>query len=524
MFSFIVASGSTRRSSCILRHLSGSPPFAPVFKRQYTIGIDKIDRAKFPESRDMLKGMRTLATRLFSHINTGDDSDDDDDDDNNFRFPPLTGNILVVGDRDFSYTVSLAYRNQTTGNAKITASSLDTKDYIEETYSKGKANLDSLDLDSNIQLKHELDITEFGSLGNEQVWDSIVWNFPYSPNTPLAYHLKREALMTGFFQNMSQILKPYGFIYITLCDQHGDDSQWDLEGFAWNNKLAVTEVSSFCDFNITGDIDCLTYVLRHQNDSELKLKDKYFLELEKLAPIQREIYETCFTPGQALQQFEKEGNILSNQLFEFYGKKFGSIQTPQIDTFKELFSVMNSELTNSLNLLSYEGHFTVEEVHTLLEEEGEIPLENFNTIYTGRFGKSPMYTPDKLVDSLKILSKIGTFYLIEQSTEEKYQYVLTSKSCTADKVQKLPEKETATKLAAGAFSVEYGICELLKESDNGEIHLGGFWFKFKQKYGRPPFPEGVKLKDELVRLSHSGKFQLETRRGGLWITLPTNAK
>jgi hypothetical protein len=483
-----------------------------------------------------LKGIQTLPTQLFFYTTTCDD-DDGEDEDNHFRFPPLTGNILVVGDGDFSYSVALANENKAHGDAHITASSLDTKDFIEETYSKGKASLDSLDLDSNVQLKHELDITEAGSLGNERVWDSTVWNFPYPPNISLASLSEGKALLTGFFRNMSRILKLDGFIFVTLCDQQGDKSKWDLEGIAWDSNLAVTKMLSFCDSNITGYVpkraykdvkipkyDCLTYVIRLQNDFELKLKEKYFLELEKLAPIRRDFYDTCFTPGQALQHFEKEGNILSNQLFEFYGKKFGSIQTSQIDTFKELFSVMNSELTNSLNLLSYEGHFTVEEIQVLLEEEGGIPLENFDTIYRGRFGKSPMYTPNKLVVSLEILSKIGTFYLMEQFTEGKYQYVLTSQLCTAEKVPKLPEKETRTKLAAGAFSVEYGICELLKESDNGEIHLGGFWFKFKQKYGRPPFPEGVKLKDELVELSHSGKFQLKTRRKGLWITLPTCTK
>ena len=114
--------------------------------------------------------------------------------------------------------------------------------------------------------------------------------------------------------------------------------------------------------------------------------------------------------------------------------------------------------------------------------------------------------------------------MIKQFTEGKYQYVLTSQLCTAEKVPKLPEKETTTKLAAGAFSVEYGICELLKESDIGEIYSGRFREKFEHRYGRPPFPKGVKLKDELVELSHSGKFQLKTRRKGLWITLPTCTK
>ena len=69
MFSFIVASGSTRRSSFIFRQLSRSSFFAPIFKGQYTIGFDK--------SRKRLKGITTLPTRLFSHTNTDDDDDDD---------------------------------------------------------------------------------------------------------------------------------------------------------------------------------------------------------------------------------------------------------------------------------------------------------------------------------------------------------------------------------------------------------------------------------------------------------------
>jgi hypothetical protein len=440
MFSFIVASGSTRRSSSIFfRQVSRSSFFAPIFKRQQSIRIDKNNNAIFHESRNRAKGIPNLATRLFSCTSTGGD-DDNDDEDNHFRFPPLRGNILVVGDGDFSYSVALAKENQAQGDAKITASSLDTKDFIEETYSKGKENLEILNIDSNVQLKHELDVTENGSCGNERVWDSIVWNFPYPPNTYRSNHQEGSALLAGFFRNLRPILKPDGAIFVTLWNKQGENNAWDLEGTAWDSNLAVTRVLPFCASYITGYVPKRAYI-----DKKIPIND-------------------CNTYHICLQD-NKETHIRKS-----------------------------NANTNC----------TAKEICELLKANGgRLEGGQFRSGFKEKFGRPPFPEGVKLKKALEKLSRSGKFLVDHQGS--------------SFRITKLGKSRIRKSIANAECTAEE-ICELLKEN-GGKLEGGRFKYRFEEKYGRPPFPEGVKMKKALEKLSHSGKFQLEMRGKGLWITL-----
>ena len=112
------------------------------------------------------------AKSLSSLARGREDGNDDGDNSDWFRFPPLSGNILVVGDGDFSYSVALANENRVRGDAAITASSLDTKCDVEAKYSRGKSNINILDRDSNAVLVHGLDVTKPESQGTETNKDS----------------------------------------------------------------------------------------------------------------------------------------------------------------------------------------------------------------------------------------------------------------------------------------------------------------------------------------------------------------
>ena len=103
-------------------------------------------------SQRMFLRVSPLVRTLVSDATTN--SEDVTEDDGYFRFPPLNGNILVIGDGDFSYSGALVNENQSRGSAAITASSLDTKEDVEEKYSRGKENLTLLDLDLNVSVMH----------------------------------------------------------------------------------------------------------------------------------------------------------------------------------------------------------------------------------------------------------------------------------------------------------------------------------------------------------------------------------
>mmetsp|Transcript_11075 Transcript_11075/g.21915 ORF Transcript_11075/g.21915 Transcript_11075/m.21915 type:complete len:257 (+) Transcript_11075:152-922(+) len=171
-----------------------------------------------------------------------------------FRFPPLRGNILVVGDGDFAYSAACARANQSSGsNAKIIASSLDSKKEVVKKYSHAEENIDLLNHSSRVGVRHNFDAVHHGSFGGNRVWDSIVWNFPYPPISPNSgNHREMRVLLDGFFQNAVPSLKLDGTIYITLGIQQAKKEMWQLEEVAQRHGLDVYSVVSFEASNIHG--------------------------------------------------------------------------------------------------------------------------------------------------------------------------------------------------------------------------------------------------------------------------------
>ena len=163
-----------------------------------------------------------------------------------FRFPPLKGNTLIVGDGDFAYSVAFADANRIGGTATITAASLDTKAVVENKYSNGKRNLDSLASDSSVRVRHGLDITEPKSLDSGgKLWDNIVWNFPYPPYTKVASSVELSFLLTKFISNVRYGLKPDGAVYITLVTRQAGREFLDLEALVQKYEFFVCEVLPF---------------------------------------------------------------------------------------------------------------------------------------------------------------------------------------------------------------------------------------------------------------------------------------
>eukprot|EP00536_Pseudo-nitzschia_multiseries_P017455 jgi/Psemu1/50903/gm1.50903_g len=177
-------------------------------------------------------GRRTHVGRAcYRSISTGGDAV--------FRFPPLSGKILVVGDGDFAYSLACAKANESSGTARITASSLDSEKEVVRKYTSGKTNLDLLARSSGVTLRHELNATQPGSLGSKQAWDSIVWNFPYPPNSRRAEHREASALLTSFFQNARRSLKRDGTVYLAMSNRQ--EGMWGLG-----------EVANACGFVLDG--------------------------------------------------------------------------------------------------------------------------------------------------------------------------------------------------------------------------------------------------------------------------------
>ena len=376
MYFFTVSSALTRRSSSSFRQLITISFFAPV-------------SPSFTSSKSRLLCSKTAY--------------DDVSDNDHFCFPSLTGNILIVGDGDLSYSVALAKENQAQGDAIITASSLDTKDDIEGKYSQGKINLEILNLDSNVRLKHGLDATEIGNIGHKRVWDSIVWNFPYPANTRCASIKAGSTLLSNFFRNLVPVLKMEGTVYVTLYGRQGDKSIWDVEGISWEldsefGRLLVTKVLLFDASKIDGyepkraDIEenipiksSFTYVLCLQTEQQASIKDIHFSELVRLESSRSDLYNCYFSQSQAYRCLEEEFSLILGQFWNIYRGSSPTMKSTCI--INTLEAISQKTVFNLMALI--EDHFKVEEVHTLLDEEGEIVLDQFCKIYKAKFEKNP---------------------------------------------------------------------------------------------------------------------------------------
>ena len=147
---------------------------------------------------------------------------------------PLRGEILVVGDGDFSYSAALARVNKKQGRAQITATSLDSMETVIEKYANAKCTLRALTGCSNVTVLHNIDASDLEPAArrkvwtdpSRRVWDSIVWNFPYpvNPVNPkMANSQEGARLLSAFFATIGTFLSQDGRIYITLATKQGGE-------------------------------------------------------------------------------------------------------------------------------------------------------------------------------------------------------------------------------------------------------------------------------------------------------------
>ena len=435
--------------------------------------------------------------RYYSQTVTTHNEDDGD----HFRFPKLTGNILVIGDGDFSYSVALARINQIQGDAQITASSVDTGSDIINTYSEGETNLNILDLDSNVKLKFSLDVTTPRSFGSKPSWDSIVWNFPYPTATHRASIKDAAKLLRVFFEKLVPTLKVGGCVYVSLSGDQGTQSMWDIEDAAWKSNLLVRDVLSFDASKIDGynpkrsfideDIplytcDCFTYVIYHETEQQQKIRREHFLQIDKLTNTRRDFYDCCVTtPSQAFMFLKEEIETILRQFWKIYWNKFGINSKNCLGTLKAIATNGISRIIDSCRTLSVDNDVLIKasEVNSLLaQEDGQIDISQFPKLYEAKFGRLIAATRSKLVEILKSLSLVENFRVDEYPTK-------------------------STKLIANCSSAE--IYQLLRVADDQTLDINQFCKEFEIQFKRAPFARGVNFSKCLKKLSQEGRFKFE---------------
>ncbi|KAH1121373.1 hypothetical protein J1N35_004533 [Gossypium stocksii] len=157
--------------------------------------------------------------------------------------------ILLVGEGDFSFSLSLA--NAFASASNICASSLDSYDILMKKYKNAIPNLENLEK-LGACLLHEVDATKMKhhtDLANRK-FDRIIFNFPHAgfygkEDNPHMIQMHRN-LVQGFFRSARGMLRANGEIHVNH-KTNALFSQWNLEKLASGCSLALIQC---VDFNI----------------------------------------------------------------------------------------------------------------------------------------------------------------------------------------------------------------------------------------------------------------------------------
>ncbi|GLU23991.1 hypothetical protein SLE2022_399640 [Rubroshorea leprosula] len=143
-------------------------------------------------------------------------------------------NILLVGEGDFSFSLTLATRFGSASN--IVATSLDSREELVRKYSKAEENLNVLEY-LGCKILHGIDVHTMSkhSCLKRKLFDRIVFNFPHagffyreSDNRQIRLH---QYLVRGFLRNAKKMLEEDGEAHITHKTGYPYD-EWGIENIA----------------------------------------------------------------------------------------------------------------------------------------------------------------------------------------------------------------------------------------------------------------------------------------------------
>ncbi|CAL5202399.1 unnamed protein product [Lathyrus oleraceus] len=155
--------------------------------------------------------------------------------------------ILLVGDGDFSFSLSLAKAFGSASN--IVASSLDSYAEVTKKYKNAKSNLEELQK-LGAYLLHGVDATKMKHHPDLKIrrFDRIIFNFPHA-----GFHRKEDNLMMikmhmdlvfGFFKNASHMLRINGEVHVNHKTTPPFDT-WNIEKLAEQSFLMMIECADF---------------------------------------------------------------------------------------------------------------------------------------------------------------------------------------------------------------------------------------------------------------------------------------
>ncbi|XP_058783969.1 heavy metal-associated isoprenylated plant protein 41-like [Vicia villosa] len=155
--------------------------------------------------------------------------------------------ILLVGDGDFSFSLSLAKAFGSADN--IVATSLDTNAEVTKKYKNAKSNLEELQK-LGAYLLHGVDATKMKFHPDLKMrrFDRIIFNFPHAgfygkEDNSMMIKMHMD-LVFGFFKNATHMLRINGEVHVNHKTTPPFDT-WNIEKLAEQSFLMMIECADF---------------------------------------------------------------------------------------------------------------------------------------------------------------------------------------------------------------------------------------------------------------------------------------